>query len=198
MANYRAIAAASAAIRELLRERYPRDEFGPSLTIDSYHVNDLDQGIGTEGFAILLWRVMVNTERRARPPRKNPLGGSFRPSLPLDLSYLLIPVSTSVERQQRMLGWMMRALEDAGPFSAAQLNNYLAEDDIFPASEDIELVCDPLPLADHLNLWERIKRYPTYANYLMRMVVIDSDVEITENAPVIEREFQYSPAGVVA
>ena len=191
MAHYRAIAAASAALLGLIEERYPRAEFGNSLNIANFHIFDLDKEQTDDGFALLLWRVTINKEMRARAPRVDPLGGKFRPSLPLDLHYLVVPFASSVERQQRMLGWVMRMFADAGPISAAQLNSYLAEDDVFPATEDIEMIVDPLPLADHLTLWERLKRYPAYASYQLRMVLVDSDVPISENARVIEREFEF-------
>ncbi|MEL7444417.1 MAG: DUF4255 domain-containing protein [Pseudomonadota bacterium] len=193
MAHYRAIAATSATLRALIQERYPRDEFGntSALTIDDFRFADHDDPRSDEGFSLLLWRVTINKELRARAPRTDLLGNTFKPSLPLDLHYLVIPFANSIERQQRMLGWVMRMFADVGHISPAQLNAYLAEDDIFPVTEDVELVADPLPLADHLTLWERLKRYPAYASYQLRMVLLDSDVSITENPPVVEREFEY-------
>lgn len=192
MAHYRAIAAASAALKALIAERYPRTEFGNGLVVDDFQFTDDGTAHRTnEGFSVLLWRVTINKELRARPPRQNMLGQVFRPSLPLDLHYMVIPWATSVERQHRMLGWVMRMFADVGHISPAMLNANLAEDDIFPVTEDVELVADPLPLADHLTLWERMKRHPFYASYQLRMVLLDSDISMSENPPVIEREFEY-------
>ncbi|ABC63947.1 DUF4255 domain-containing protein [Erythrobacter litoralis] len=199
MAQYQAIAATSAALKALIEERYPRAEFGGTLNVDSRHVADLEEDQTDDGFAIVLWRVTINKELRARAPRTDVFGNRFKPSLPLDLHFLVIPFARSVERQHRMLGWVMRMFADVGHISAAQLNAYLAEDDIFPATEDVELVADPLPLADHLTVWERLKNFPAYASYQLRMVLIDSTVSMTENPPVVEREFEYGaitpPAG---
>ncbi|MDJ0642073.1 MAG: DUF4255 domain-containing protein [Erythrobacter sp.] len=191
MAHYRAIAATSATLRALIQERYPRDEFGNGLVVDDFRFADHENPRTDEGFSLLLWRVTINKELRARPPRTDVFGNTFKPSLPLDLHYMVIPFATSVERQHRMLGWVMRMFADVGHISPSQLNAYLAEDDIFPPTEDVELVIDPLPLADHLTLWERLQRYPAYASYQLRMVLLDSDVTITENPPVVEREFEY-------
>lgn len=189
MAHYRAIAAAGAAIAGLIKERYPRAEFGTSLTVATVQASAVEKGLTGEGFGICLWRVTMNGQRRARGPRIDVFGNRFKPSLPLDLSFLIIPYASDAERQARMLGWVMRALEDAGPLTAAQLNFYLSESDVFAADEDVDLICDPLALADYLSLWDRFKQLPPAANYLMRMLLIDSLDAVDEGPPVTTREF---------
>jgi len=196
MARHQAIAAAAAALRGLIRERYPRPEFG-TLTVEAYQARDVEKGIAGDGFAILLWRVAVNVQRRARAPRIDIFGRRFKPSLPLDLSFLIIPVAASAEKQLRMLGWVMRALEDASALTATQLNDYLTENDVFAADEDVELVCDPLSVVDQLTMWDRIRKHPLYANYLMRMVLIDSEQAIEDAGAVLERGFEVGIAGEV-
>ena len=188
MAQHQAIAAVAAAIRGLLRERYPRDAFD-TLTVEMYQAKDIEKGLTVDGFAILPWRVAVNTQRRARAPRVDIFGRRFRPSLPLDLSFLIIPVASSTEKQLRMLGWVMRALEDAGSITAAQLNDYLTEDGIFTVEEDLDLVCDPLSVVDQLSMWDRIRRHPLFVNYLVRMVLIDSNQALDDTGIVLERGF---------
>jgi hypothetical protein len=190
MAHYRAIAAAGAAIAGLIKERYPRGEFGPSLTVDTVQPAAVEKGLTGEGFAICLWRVTINGQRRARGPRLDAFGNRFKPSLPLDLSFLVIPYANTAERQARMLGWVMRALEDAGPLTASQLNFHLAESNVFAPEDEVDLVCDPLALADHLALWDRLKQLPPAANYLMRMVLIDSLDSVNDGPAVTTREFQ--------
>ena len=197
MAQHQAIAAVAAAIRGLLRERYPRDAFD-TLTVEMYQAKDIEKGLTVDGFAILPWRVAINTQRRARAPRVDIFGRRFRPSLPLDLSFLIIPVASSTEKQLRMLGWLMRALEDAGSITAAQLNDYLTEDGIFTVEEDLDLVCDPLSVVDQLSMWDRIRRHPLFVNYLVRMVLIDSNQALDDTGIVLERGFGVGVAEDVA
>jgi hypothetical protein len=197
MAQHQAIAAVAAAIRGLLRERYPRDTFD-TLTVEMYQAKDIEKGLTVDGFAILPWRVAINTQRRARSPRVDIFGRRFRPSLPLDLSFLIIPVASSTEKQLRMLGWVMRALEDAGSITAAQLNDYLTEDSIFSVEEDLDLVCDPLSVVDQLSMWDRIRRHPLFVNYLVRMVLIDSNQSLDDTGIVLERGFDVGMAEDVA
>ncbi|MFN6133338.1 MAG: DUF4255 domain-containing protein [Synechococcaceae cyanobacterium] len=190
MAHYRAIAAILAAVSGLVKERYPRAEFGSSLSVASLQPSTVEKGLTGEGIAICLWRVALNGQRRNRGPRLDALGNRFKPSLPLDLSILVIPYSADAERQARMLGWVMRTFEDAGTLTAAQLNFYLAESDVFSPEENVVLVCDPLALADHLALWDRLKQLPPAANYLVRMVLLDSLESFSEGPLVNTREFQ--------
>lgn len=197
MAQHQAIAAVAAAIRGLLRERYPRDAFD-TLTVEMYQAKDIEKGLTVDGFAILPWRVAINTQRRARAPRVDIFGRRFKPSLPLDLSFLIIPVASSTEKQLRMMGWMMRALEDAGSITAAQLNDYLTEDSIFSVEEDLDLVCDPLSVVDQLSMWDRIRRHPLFVNYLVRMVLIDSNQALDDTGIVLERGFGVGLAEDVA
>lgn len=195
MAHYRAVAAVCAAIRGLLKETYPRAEFGTKLEIDTVQAKDV-ANLGKEGIAILLWGVTINTQRRSLPPRTDLLGRTFKSSLPIDLSVMLLPYAETAERQHRLLGWAMRALADSSGLAAGQLNNYLAETDVFADIECVDLVCDPLGVADYLALWSRIEKAPLSVNYLVRMVMLDSQLELTSGAPVIERSFEvgsYAP-----
>lgn len=188
MARYHAIAAVAAAMRGLLHERYPRDQFGNSLSISQIQPSDLE-GLTGEGIAIMLWRVAINTQRRGLAPRTDIFGRRFKASLPVDISILLIPHASDAENQLKLIGWAMRALADAGPLSASQLNNYLAEDDIFQDVEEVDLICDQFPVVDYLSLWDRLKKFPLSVNYVARMMLIDSEQQLTEAAPVIERQF---------
>ena len=143
-----------------------------------------------DGFSVYLYRVAVNGTVRNRPPRRSPDGRRFRPSLPLDLFFMVTPWALDVERQLRMLGWAMRMLEDTGVLSAGHLNHYLAEDDTFAPDEAVELICDPLSLSDYLTLWDRLRpRLPASATYALRMVAIDSEISSLDAGLVQTRRF---------
>ena len=187
MANYRAIAATSTALAGLVRDRYPRPEFGTGLEVSLYQTRDFEHPM-QEGFSIYLYRVSINGAIRNMTLRRSPDGRRFRPSVPVDLQYMITPWATDVERQQRMLGWVMRMMEDTGVLSAGHLNHYMAETDTFGPNEGIELVCDPLSLTDYLTLWDRLRpRMPTSVTYTLRMVLIDSEVRVGDAAPVQTR-----------
>lgn len=194
MARHMAIAAVGAAIKGLLSETYPRADFGTKLKIETVQPKDV-AGLSEEGIAILLWRVTINTQRRGLPPRVDAEGRTFKASLPIDLHFMLLPYATNAERQHRILGWMMRAMADAGGLNSGQLNHYLSETNVFPAIESIEPVCEPLAVADYITMWSRIEKAPLGVNYLVRMVLLDSEAQLSTGAQVIDRAHE---AGVPA
>ena len=187
MAKHQAIAATSTALAGLIRDRYPREEFGAGLEVDLYQTRNFETPM-QDGFSIYLYRVAVNGAARNLPLRRSPDGRRFRPSLPLDLYYMITPWAQDVERQHRMLGWVMRLMEDQGVLSAGHLNHYMPETDTFLPNEGLEIICEPLTLTDYLTLWDRLRpRLPPSATYALRMVLIDSDVHVPDGAPVQTR-----------
>lgn len=189
MATWNAIAATTRAILGLLEDAYPR-ELG-KLTFSPAHVSDFaGDKVPPDGFTLCLYRVALNTSVRNQPPRLKPDGTRYRPSLPLDLQYLLTPWAGDVEKQQRLLGWGMRQLEDNAILPAGLLNRFLKEPDVFRADETVELVAEPLSLADFTNVWDKLKpRMQTSVTYVARMVLIDSDIALHEGPPVHTRVF---------
>ncbi len=190
VATWNAIAATTRAILGLLEDAYPR-EFG-KLAFAPAHVNEFaGDKIPPDGFTLCLYRVVVNGSVRNLPPRVSPEGIRYRPSLPIDLQYLLTPWAGNVEKQQRLLGWGMRQLEDNAILPAGLLNRFLKEPDVFRPTETVELVCEPLSLSDFTNVWDKLKpRMETSVTYVARMVLIDSDIELREGPPVHTRVFE--------
>jgi hypothetical protein len=193
MATWNAIAATSRAILGLLEDAYPRDDFG-RLAFASAHVSDYTADgtdrLERDGFLLCLYRVGINGTLRNLPPRTGPDGIRYRPSLPVDLHYLLTPWAENVEKQQRLLGWALRQLEDNTILPAGLLNRYLREPDVFRPEETVELVSDPLPLADFTNVWDKLKpRMQTSMTYVARMVLIDSEIDLREGPLVQTRVF---------
>ena len=191
MARHQAIAAAGATIVAALRSRFPAAQFGnAALTIELRAMADVQAALAPPpAIALLLWRVTPSASR-APSPRIDPDGRRFKASLAVDLHYLMIPYGSNAESQQRLLGWMLRAMDDLGPLLASQLNNALAESDVFLPQESADLVLDPLAIGDHLSLWDRIRLLPPAANYVLRRLLIDSDDAITSHPAVADRQFR--------
>jgi hypothetical protein len=193
VATWNAIAATTRAILGLLEDAYPRDLFG-KLTFEAIHTADFaGEKIIADGFTLCLYRVGINSTLRTLPPRVAPNGTRYRPSLPLDLYYLLTPWASQVETQQRLLGWGMRAIEDNAILPSGLLNKYLRQDDVFQPGESVELVADPLALPDFINMWDKLKpRMQASMTYAARMVLIESDIVIAEGPAVQTRVFDYA------
>jgi hypothetical protein len=196
MANYLAIAAVAKTVLRLIEEQCPREEFSSTPNFALYSSHDFSTPAITEGFSLMLYRVAINTVLRNQPPRRRPDGVKKRPSLPLDLAFMLTPWATEPERQLRLLGWVMRFLEDNTVIPASVLNQSLSrrERPAFDPDEAVEIYCDPPAIADYLGLWDKFKtRWQTSALYSIRMVMIESDVVMREEALVQTRDLRFGP-----
>jgi uncharacterized protein DUF4255 len=197
MATYNAIAATSEAIRRYLKEA-PHPEF-PQLDVEIYQSSDFQKSVPAGGrLSLFLYRIGVNTTRRNLSPRQGEDGKTrFRPSLPVDLFYLISAWAMNAEFQQRLLGWCMRTLEDTPSLPASVLNR-LQSTAVFRRTETVDLVCDPLSLQDLGLLWEVAKESATLSiSYVARMIALDSEIALSEGALVQTRAFDMGvPADV--
>jgi hypothetical protein len=192
LATYAAIAATSEAIIGLLRRARPKDEF-TKAAFEVYQGDNFETPMD-EGISLYLYRVTVNAARRNLPPTVGADGRRYRPPIPLDLYYLLSAWGKAFDTQHRLLGWAIRELENTPVIPSGVLNSTGPERDIFRPEETIELICDPLPLADMINLWDALKpksSRPLSLNYVARMVAIESQVALQEYEPVQTRAFDY-------
>jgi hypothetical protein len=188
VATYHAIAGVSEGLRRFLETSCARDEFRDAR-FELYQVSDFQKPM-TEGVSVYLYRVAVNTARRNMPPSVGADGRRYRAPLPLDLFYALGVWGRSVAQQQRLLGWCMRALEDAPILPAGFLNAHLPERETFRPAETVEIVCEPLTIADLGTLWDLLKpNVPSLVTYVARMIPIQSLIPIDDASLAQTREF---------
>src|SRR5262245_55297030 len=192
MATYPAIAITGQAILKLLADSCPRAEFA-AARFELFQVGDFSQlRPMDEGISLFLYRLGVNAARRNLPSQVKSNGLRYRPPLPLDLYYLLTAWAKSAAKQQRLLGWAMRMLEDTPLLPTGLLNDVGPEPEIFQPNETVEVIFEPLSLQDLYNIWSAIKSNPQLsASYVVRAISIDSTVPVVEAAPVQTRVFDY-------
>lgn len=193
MAHYYAIATVSAALRGLLADARPQPEFG-AAEVRLLQVADF-QGPRPleEGISVTLYRAAASGTHRGLSGGLDVRGRRRPAPLMVDLFYLLTAWGRSAEKQQRLLGWMMRTLEDTPTLSAALLNHYGGPDAIFEEQEVVTLSYDPLSLQDLSSVWDVLKpNVLVSATYIARMVPLDSPLEAFEADPVQTRELRYA------
>src|SRR3954451_11221229 len=132
MASYPAIAATSEAILGLLESAALTSEFA-GVSFAHYQAADFQTPIPT-GVSLFLHRVTVNPNRNLAP-RRNADGRRLRPAIPVDLHYLLTAWADDAIKQQRLLGFAVRTLEDTPILPAGVLNHYGPENDVFEPVE---------------------------------------------------------------
>jgi hypothetical protein len=189
MAGYFAIASASQAILSLLANARPRPEFAGS-SFELYQAKNFQTPMD-DGLSLYLYRISTTAARRTMPPFTAPDGRRFRPALPIDLHYMLTAWGRDAVRQQRLLGWAVRTLEDTPVLPSGLLNESGPEPDTFHSNETLELARDTLSISDLNNVWEIAKQnQQPSALYVVRLLALESRVEWTEYPAVQARVFQ--------
>jgi Pvc16 N-terminal domain len=188
VATFHAIAATGQAILGLLADACPKPEFS-AARFELYQITNFQSPM-EEGISLFLYRVAVSGARRNLPPTVGPNGERYRPAIPLDLHYIASAWAQTAVKQQRLLGWAIRLLEDVPILPAGLLNNYGPEPDIFKPSETVEVILESLTLQDWNNLWSAVKTNPPSLSvgYVARMIGIDSALALSE-VLVQTREF---------
>lgn len=191
MAKAQAISVTGQTVLGLLADNIPKSEF-TNARFELYQpINFLSPM--KEGISLFLYRVEINAGLRNLPNKTGLDGISRRPPLPLDLYYLLTVWAEDTIKQQRILGWAMRTLEEAPVLSAGRLNHFGPEADVFKPNETIEIIFHSLSLQDLSNLWSAIKgSLPVSVGYIARVIGLDSTIPAEETAPVQTREFGFT------
>lgn len=187
MASANAIAATGQAILALIAAAVPHDEF-PNAQFDLYQAKDFQSPM-EEGISLYLYRVTPAGEMRNYPPRVGPDGRRYRQPLPINLHYLLSSWARDAAKQQRLLGWAMRALEDTPILPAGLLNQPGPEHDIFRPDETVDLTMETISIYDMGAIWDVAKPFtqPSVC-YVARMIGVESQIEILTGALVQTRK----------
>ncbi len=167
MATYQAIAAVSAAIRGLLENSVTLEIAGAEVKL----VNaDILQSPMADGVGIFLYRISTDpTIHRPGPP-----GPPIRPVLAENLHYLVTAWSPDPVRQQVLLGWALRVIEDSPLLSASLLNQHGPAPNIFSPGDSVELAAEALSIQDESEIWHAAKAWQQPSiSYVARGVRIE-------------------------
>lgn len=189
MAKVPAIAAVGQAVLGLLADNIPKAEF-PDARFELYQTTNFNSGM-KEGVSLFLYRIEINFGIKTALQQTSLNGINRYPPLPLDLYYLLTVWAADAVKQQRILGWVMRTLEDSSSISANRLNHYGPESDIFSPNEKIELTYQQISLQELSNLWSAFKvSLPFSIAYKASTLGIDSTIFPDEIMPVQTRQIE--------
>jgi hypothetical protein len=194
LADYRAIAAVSEAVVELLHARFVADPryFNNQLEFRVYLAKDFAQPMSA-GVSIFLYRIYPNGTVRTPRGRPNAEGQRYRNQLPLDLHFLLTAWAQDPSLQHLIAGWMMRVLEDTPTLPPGLLNQRHA--DLFRPDEGVTITPAELSTEELFRIWEVIvdNAYQVSVPYVARSVKIESSLLVSgEGAPIQERDFSFA------
>lgn len=188
MATANAIAAVGQAILSLIAAGVPRVEFA-SAQFALYQAKDFQSPM-QEGVSLYLYRVTPAGEIRNYPPRIAPDGRKFKQLLPINLHYILSAWALEAVKQQRLLGWAMRILEDTPVLPAGVLNQGGPESDTFRPTETVDLIMETISVYDMGAIWDVSKpNVQPSVGYVARMLGLESQLETTDAPAVQTRVF---------
>jgi hypothetical protein len=190
LADFRAISGVCDAVVRLLHASYRPEDFNTELQFQIYLSNNFSQAMNA-GVSLFLYRVAHNSTHRAPPGRMGPGNQRYKTQLPLDLHFLLTPWGKDASLQHRILGWMMRTLEDNPSLPAGLLN--AGTPDVFHPDETVEIGLAEMSNEDMFRLWETLAQdiYQLSIPYTARVVLIESTNVVGGGGPVQERAFDY-------
>jgi len=189
MAKPYSIAAAGQAILGLLASACPRADF-PAAQFELYQARNFQSPMD-EGIALYLHRITPANNIRNLPPRIAPDGRRYRPSVPIDLHYLVIAWARDAVKQQRLLGWAIRTIEDTPTLTAGVLNQPGPEPDMFFPGESLDLIMETFVIQDMGSIWDVTKpNIPLAVAYTARILELDSSLEMTEASVAQTRVFR--------
>lgn len=194
MATSQSVFATCLAICNVLQQARSAALFGAEIAnveCQVFSTEDFKNNIPADGqVALFLYRVDVNPIQRTMPPRPRFDGIRERRQLPLDLQFLLIPRATTAERQQLILGWLMRVIEDNASIPANILNS--GQEGTFTAEEHIEVTPSSLTTEEILRLWDQLPAdFNICVPYSARVLRIESPISDLEGPPVLQRDLDF-------
>lgn len=144
----------------------------------------------TSGASVYLYRVLPNLSHRTPSGTLLPSGQRQHSKLPLDLHLLITIWGESASTQNRLLGWVMRTLEDY-PMLPASVLNIDSDMPVFDDSEAVELLLSEISGEELLQVWDTLGSggvtYQITIPYLVRNLVIESRRQLAVGEPVQTR-----------
>lgn len=193
MADVRAIHAVGSALITRLGREYDAYQWPgnaadkPTCLFQLAGAADLtQQPTFSTGVVFFLYRVQPNQHARMNVARSSASSG--RPSLALDLHYLMFPWGSNAQDEALLLAWTMRALEASPVFGPGDL-----PEGGFQEGEAVQFILGDLSNEDLMRIWDAIDPpYRLSVPYIARVVHLDLDPP-TEGAPVVTRKMIFGP-----
>lgn len=189
MADFRAIAAVTEGVLQLLRSNYDPNDFNQELEFKVFTARDFANPISA-GVSLFLYRVVPCGIHRT-PPGPMQLDGTIAQTLlPLDLHFMLTVWGGEASLQHTIAGWMMRVIEDQPIFPAALLNAVIPAS--FAPDETVEICLAELTNEDLLRMWDTLVQnvYQLTVPYVARIVRIHSTQRREQGGGLVQERIQ--------
>lgn len=199
MSTYKVVSAVGETLRQLLLTEMKNDSavFGNAGIIkseDQVTLNHPYKLVGdgdalTNSLSLFLYRVIENPDQKNRRPAPSGTTTYTFPPLPLNLFYLVTPITNSADNNHKLLGKVMQIF-----FDAPVLKGSLLQGDLKGSSDELRLILNPISLEDVTKLWSAfMKPYQLSLSYEVKVVNVDS-LRTTEKPPVYGKQAEFQPS----
>lgn len=172
MTQFPVVSAVSATLRSLLRAHLidsgDPDLVGVDVFLESpREFRDLSE---TVGVSLWLYRVTRNGFVFNHPPPPASASSFALPALPIDLHYLVTPISEDIGDAQDLLGRILQTFNDHAVVGGTDLQGALVG-----SGHELRVTLDALSLEDLTRVWNAMQQpYALSVPYLVSVVAIDS------------------------
>jgi hypothetical protein len=190
MSDYTVIQAVSSTIQEVLRQNITlsSDPQIKNVPIELRSPKDLQIANVSPAVSVWLYRVIRDGDLLNAPPHRVAFNQQLNQPLPLNLHYLVTPISAKVGDEQALLGRAIQVLNDHAILRGSDLMGVLDHSD-----EQLRVALEPLSLEELTRVWLALAEpYKLSASYVVQVVKIDSDREPVQKTPVVVKDTIYS------
>ena len=189
MSDFTAIRGVTLTLQNLLKTHIT-DSTEPQLSGVAIELESPKEMREKELSGISLWLYRVNRNDHALnypPPRVASDQHAHRP-LPLNLHYLIAPITDNHKSAQALLGRVIQVFNDHAILRGSDL-----QDSLEGGREKLALTLEALSLEDQAQVWNALQQaYQLSICYMVQMVTIDSDREPVQRPPVVTSQTKYA------
>lgn len=191
MSNYRAIAAVTSTIRNMLFNAVSIDSDLAGTTVTTLPPDKARQA-GTAGNQInlFLYRTSIDAAWRNQDPAGIRPGETGQPPLPLILSYIMTAYGEDDDDllAHRLLGAGMQVLNDQPLLSPVAIASALSGSGLEDQPDRVRIVLHPIPMDEISRLWATFSTgYRISVSYDAAVVLIDNTQPLQTPLPVLIR-----------
>ncbi len=149
MADFQAIMAACEAVLDLLRSNNPRETLGAEIQFKVFTTSDFARPMPA-GVSLYLYRISISAWSKSKVPERAKPGGALTHDLLVNLHLLLSAWGPDAGMQHKILGWVMRTLENMPilPVGLYQINP-----GVFKPNDSLRILWEELAIEDLVRIW---------------------------------------------
>ena len=189
MSDFTAISSVTQTLKEML-ETYITNSSEPLLSgvpIDLRTPREMREAPNAFGVSLWLYRVGRHGDLVNQPPKRSAPGKILHRSLPIDLYYLVTPISKEPKDEQSLMGRVLQVFNDHPVLRGSDLR-----DDLKGSGEELRVIMDALTLQEISQVWWALQEsYQLSVAYLVQVVNIDSELEPVQTSQVVAKETEY-------